>query len=116
MVEAADHLEVLVAGQVLVDRRVLAGQADAAHAARAASRDDVEPGDARRPGVGLSSVVRMRTAVVLPAPFGPSSPSTLPAGAREVDAAEGAHLAVSLLDAARLDGELWGHRPDASAP
>ena len=31
-----------------------------------------------RPASGLSSVVRIRTAVVLPAPFGPSSPSTWP--------------------------------------
>ena len=33
-----------------------------------------------RPESGVSSVVRIRTAVVLPAPLGPSSPSTDPAG------------------------------------
>ena len=32
------------------------------------------------PLVGRSSVVRMRTVVVLPAPFGPSRPSTAPSG------------------------------------
>jgi hypothetical protein len=30
------------------------------------------------PSSGVSSVVRMRTAVVLPAPFGPSWPNTVP--------------------------------------
>src|SRR6202030_2353026 len=33
-----------------------------------------------RPESGRSSVVRMRTAVVLPAPLGPSMPSTVPRG------------------------------------
>jgi hypothetical protein len=31
------------------------------------------------PEVGLTSVVRIETAVVFPAPFGPRSPSTVPA-------------------------------------
>jgi hypothetical protein len=34
------------------------------------------------PASGLVSVVRMRTVVVLPAPFGPSSENTLPLGTR----------------------------------
>ncbi len=85
MVEAADHLEVLVTGEVLVDRRVLTGEADL-RAQGAGVLDDVE---ARRraalPLSGGSSVVRMRTAVVLPAPLGPSSPSTVPARHVEID-------------------------------
>ena len=38
------------------------------------------PATHARPESGRSNVVRMRTAVVLPAPFGPSSPSTVPVG------------------------------------
>ena len=34
----------------------------------------------------------MRTVVVLPAPFGPSTPSTVPLRDGEVDAVERAHL------------------------
>ena len=46
VVEPADHVEVLEAGEVLVDRGVLPGQAD--HAAqRPGVADDVEPGDRR---------------------------------------------------------------------
>ena len=78
VVEPADHLEVLEARQVLVDGRVLAGEADPLAHLRCVA-DDVEAGDARRAASGRSSVVRIRTAVVLPAPFGPSSPKTLPA-------------------------------------
>ncbi len=50
---------------------------------------DVEPGD-RAPGPrrAASSVVRMRTVVVLPAPLGPSRPSTVPCRDGEVDAVE----------------------------
>ena len=50
MVEAADHLEVLPAGQVLVDGRVLAGEPDAlAHLRRLPGH--VEAGDGGRPVV-----------------------------------------------------------------
>ena len=48
------------------------------------------------PASGRSSVVRTRTAVVLPAPLGPSRPSTVPGGDLEVDAVERAHLAEGL--------------------
>ncbi len=51
LVEAAEHPEVLAAGQVLVDGRVLAREADQLpHRLRVAG--DVEPGDARAAGVG----------------------------------------------------------------
>src|SRR4051812_38977984 len=43
-----------------------------------ASRTTSSPTTSARPALAVSSVVRMRTTVVLPAPFGPSSPSTLP--------------------------------------
>src|SRR5215468_10065744 len=46
----------------------------------AASRTTSRPSTQARPPSGCSRVVRMRTAVVLPAPFGPSTPSTVPRG------------------------------------
>ena len=81
VVEPADHLEVLEAGQVLVDRRVLAGEADLARAARRRRARRRARRRGRCPRRAASSVVRMRTAVVLPAPLGPSRPSTVPVGA-----------------------------------
>ncbi len=44
-----------------------------------ASRTTSWPATVARPPSGGSNVVRIRTAVVLPAPFGPSRPSTAPA-------------------------------------
>src|SRR5579859_1869287 len=46
----------------------------------AASRTRSWPSTRARPASGSSSVVRMRKAVVLPAPFGPRRPSTVPCG------------------------------------
>ena len=46
----------------------------------AASRTTSRPSTSACPPSGRSNVVRMRTAVVLPAPFGPSTPSTVPRG------------------------------------
>src|SRR6266487_4506869 len=46
----------------------------------AASRTTSWPSTIARPWSGRSRVVRMRTAVVLPAPLGPSTPSTVPRG------------------------------------
>jgi hypothetical protein len=51
VVEAADHFEVLEAGQVLVDGRVLAGEADVLTDPRRVA-DDVEARNARRTLVG----------------------------------------------------------------
>ena len=81
VVEAADHLQVLEAGEVLVDRRVLAGEPDPLAEPRRLAEDvDARP-PAPFPRRAASSVVRIRTAVVLPAPFGPSSPRTIPVSA-----------------------------------
>ena len=52
VVELPDHLEVLEAGQVLVDGRVLAGEPDLGPQRRGVP-DDVEAGDARAARVGL---------------------------------------------------------------
>ena len=38
------------------------------------------PATRAEPASAVESVVRMRTAVVLPAPLGPSSPQTVPRG------------------------------------
>ncbi len=38
------------------------------------------PATLAEPASGVDRVVRMRTAVVFPAPFGPSMPHTVPAG------------------------------------
>src|SRR5215472_2519067 len=46
----------------------------------AASRTTSWPSTRARPASGSSKVVRIRTAVVLPAPFGPRTPSTVPCG------------------------------------
>ena len=78
--ELADQREVLAAGEVLVDRGVLAGEADAARAPAAGPCARRRRAPRAVPPSGLSSVVRIRTAVVLPAPLGPSRPSTLPSG------------------------------------
>ena len=77
--QLAEHHEVLPPGEQRVDGGVLGGQTDAPpHLA--ALGGDVEPGDVSPyPDVASVSVVRMRTAVVLPAPFGPSTAVTVPA-------------------------------------
>ena len=65
------------------------------------------PRMAARPASGSRMVERMRTAVVLPAPLGPSSPSTVPVSTCERDAVEGAHVAAweHLDEVVRLDGD-----------
>ena len=78
VVEPADHLQVLPAGQVLVHGGELACETDeAAHNLRLG--DDVV---AEHSGFSPSwemIVARILTIVVFPAPFGPSSPNTVPA-------------------------------------
>ena len=80
------QLQVLLGGQVAVERRVLEHQADvAAHVVALAH--DVVPGDASRaPEVGLASVQSMLIVVVLPAPLGPEEAEHLAARDLEVDA------------------------------
>ena len=81
LVEEPHELEVLAAGEQLVDRGELAGEADQRAQPRGV-RDHVAAGHAwhvRCPR--RNSVARIRTSVVLPAPLGPSSASTLPSSA-----------------------------------
>ena len=109
VVETADHLEVLEAGQVLVHGRVLAGQPDslAEPAPRRGRRRGRRPAPSRRRAA--CSVVRIRTAVVLPAPLGPSRPKTLPGLDAQVDAAKGDDVPVALAQPLGLDCGLVGH-------
>jgi len=81
VVQAADHLEVLEAGQVLVDGRVLAGEPDlGAQLGRVAH--GVQPHDPRAAGVGLEERREDPHRGGLAGPVrGPSRPSTLPARA-----------------------------------
>ena len=51
----------------------------------------------------------MRIVVVLPAPFGPSTPYTRAGPHREVDAVDGARLAEHLDEAFGLDGQFGTH-------
>ena len=78
VVQPGEQHQVLPALEDLVDGGLLTDQPDpAADLPRLA--DDVDPGDLDPPASGRSSVVMTRTAVVLPAPFGPSRAHTAPA-------------------------------------
>ena len=104
MGEPPDHDQVLAAGQVLVDGGVLAGEADALADVVGLRRRRRCPSTVARPASGRRIVVKIRTAVVLPAPFGPSRPSTVPVGTREVDAVDGDDVAEALREPFGLDG------------
>src|SRR3954447_91898 len=58
------------------------------------------------PASGCRSVASMRIAVVLPAPFGPSTPYTAPGAHGQVDTGGRVGLAEALLQPPRLDREL----------
>ena len=60
----------------------------------------------RVPASGRSSVARMRTAVVLPAPLGPSTPSTVPAPARRGRRRPAPASRRSASEALGLDGDV----------
>ncbi len=76
--QAREQHQVLAAGEPLVERRLLAGQRDLL-ADGSGRGDDVMAGDERAALGRGERVVRMRTAVVFPAPLWPSRPSTVPA-------------------------------------
>ena len=58
----------------------------------------------------------MRTAVVLPAPLGPSTPSTVPAGDGEVHALQRPRLPERLDEALGLDHQVSCHAPSLRGP
>ena len=78
--QRADEQKVLGAGEVLVDRGVLPGEADRLRRTWCGSVTTSYPPTRAVPAWAWSRVARMRTAVVLPAPLGPSTPRTVPGG------------------------------------
>ncbi len=62
------------------------------------------PSISAEPSSARVSVVSTRTAVLLPAPFGPSSPWMVPVADFEVEAVERLHRSIPLAQAARGDG------------
>jgi hypothetical protein len=110
VVEAPDHLQVLEAGQVLVDRRVLPGQADAGpQGGRLA--DDVVAGHARAAAVGRQEGGEDAHRRGLARPVGAEQPQHAALGDREVDPAQRLDLAVRLVQALGLDRQAGGGAP-----
>ena len=109
VVQAADHLEVEPGAEQAVDGGLLRGDADAA-AHLVGLVDDVEAGDASpSPRWATASVVRMRIAVVLPAPLWPSRPSTVP-GATSRSRSRSAHRSPKRLPSPSARTPLFGRR------
>ena len=102
VVEPADHLEVLEPGQPLVDRRVLAGEADL-RAQLGRVLDHVEAGDARAPRAGREQRGQDPDRGRLPGAVGAEQPEHGPLLDLEVDPAERLDVAVGLLQALDLD-------------
>jgi hypothetical protein len=104
-VQAPDHDQVLEAREVLVDGRVLAGQADA-RAQRGRVADDVEARDQHGPGVGLEQRREDADRGRLARAVGAEEPED---GARrdvEVDAIEGPDVAEGLHEPGHADRRL----------
>ena len=106
-VEAADHGQVLEPGEVLVDRRVLAREADAGAELRGLA-DHVEAGHAGRAGVGGEERGEDADRRRLARAVRPEHAEHGAGGGLELDAVERAHVAERLDEAADLDR--WGER------
>ena len=76
-VEPAAEAQVLARGGLAVGAAALGDHADRAAHLRGSARTSW-PATVALPSSARASVVRMRTAVDLPAPFGPSRPNTVP--------------------------------------
>ena len=109
MVEASDHLQVLVPGQILVDRRVLPGQPDLGPELRRVG-DNVEPGDPGAAGVGTQQRGQDPDRGRLARAVRPEQTENAALWRAEVDTAERLHLAEGLLQSFRLDCRLISHR------
>ena len=107
--EPADQPEVLPAGEQLVDRRRLAGEAHAAPDDVGVARRTSCPATRPVPLVGPASVVIIRTVVVLPAPLGPSRPSTRALRDREAHSVDGDVFTEVLDELDGLDGRTGVH-------
>ena len=102
VVEPADHLQVLEAGQVLVHGRVLAGEPDPlSDPGRVA--DDVEACDARLAAVGLEQRGQDPDGGRLARAVRPEQPEDAPGLGVQVDAAQGDDVPVALGQPSRLD-------------
>ena len=101
-VQAAEQLEVLLAGQRLVDRGVLPGQADAA-AQLGGLAHDVEAEHARAAAVGSQQRREDAHGGGLAGPVGAEHAEHAALLDAQADPVERAHLAVALLEALRLD-------------
>ncbi len=107
VVEPADHLEVLEAGQVLVDGGVLPGKTDVlADAGRIA--DDVEADDARRALVRSQQCCEDSNCRGFAGAVGPEEAKDRPRLDPEVYAAKSVYVAVALPEPFRLHSEAVG--------
>jgi hypothetical protein len=97
VVELADHLQVLEAGQVLVDRRVLAGEADL-RAQRGRVALHVHAGDASGASVRLEQRCQDPYRGCLPRTVWAEQAQDRSRRRGEVDPAEGTDRAVGLLE------------------
>ena len=98
----ADHHQVLDAGQVLVDRRVLAREPDPRPQLRRVA-DHVEPGHVRRPGVRLQQRREHAHRGRLPGPVRPEHAEDGPRRGLEIDAVQRADVAERLHEAFGTD-------------
>jgi len=105
VVEPADHVEVLEAGEVLIDRGVLAGEPDvAAHVVRVF--EDVDARDFGGAAVGAQEGGEDAHGRRLAGAIGAEQPEHGAGADIEVDTAERGDLAVALGQAGRPDGVL----------
>ena len=77
------EVEVLPHGQLAVERVLLGDDADQLLGQRRMG-DDVDGANIAEPELGTTLVVSIPAVVVLPAPFGPSSPKISPAWTRRL--------------------------------
>ena len=107
-VEPPDHRQVLGPGQVLVDGRVLAREADLRAQPRRVG-DDVEAGDARAARVGLEQRREHAHHGRLSGPVRSQHAEDGPRRGLQVDAVEGPHGPERLHEALDADGRLFVH-------
>ena len=113
VVQAPDELDVLEPGQVLVHRRVLAGQTDPlAHLARLL--DDVQPRHLRGAAVRAQERREDADGRRLASAVRAEEPVHRARLHAQVDALQRLHLSVLLAEAHRLDPVRVRHCPDAS--
>ncbi len=115
VVEAREPRDVLAARQRGLDRELLRHVAEQpAHRHLREPRTSC-PNTSTDPSCSGSSVLRTRIVVVLPAPFGPSSPNTSPARTSQVDPVDRDVVAEAVPKPADLDCGRRGHAAAAGA-